>query len=226
MRDGVKTKMKNEWCYWITTFTFGRNSRSIFEANPFLTNVHVQPIIWCNEPTKKTWNGNFDGGNWNLCSVPVLLWCWTIWWCCCCCWWCCWFWTIGCTTCPLDKICTGTGVCWTTEWFDVNTVPWFVLKKWPGNAAVNAHKSVIKLLSPVCNRRWSAKASRLLNAWPHSLEMANGIQWINAKWKIDSKITSDKMSRGTTTKLNIANDLLPASVLRSRWRFWRCDRSY
>lgn len=46
-----------------------------------------------------------------------------------------------------------------------------LLKKWPGNAAVSAHRSVIRLLSPVCNRKWRANASRLLNAWPHSLRI-------------------------------------------------------
>lgn len=107
------------------------------------------------------------------------LWCWTTWWCCwwCCCWWC-GLWTIGWTTWPPEIICTGTGVCCTTDWLDVSTVvPGFiddVLRKWPGNAAVNAHKSVINDLSPVWRRKWSANASRLLNAWPHSLQKERG----------------------------------------------------
>lgn len=44
-----------------------------------------------------------------------------------------------------------------------------VLRKWPGRAAVRAHRSVIRLLSPVWSRKCSASASRLLKAWPHSL---------------------------------------------------------
>lgn len=116
--------------------------------------------------------------------------------CCCCCWGCCWCWTCCCcwTTCNcwcccwllaggdwidcwitwLDEmICTGTGDWPTTEWLVVSTVPCWIfvgLRKWPGKAAVRAHRSVIRDLSPVCSRKWSANASRLLKAWPHSLQ--------------------------------------------------------
>lgn len=135
--------------------------------------------------------------------------------CCCCCCTCCTWMVCACDgelctmfpcwiTWPVDIIWTGTGVCCTTEWLLVNTVPCckLVLKKCPGNAAVSAHRSVIKLLSPVCNRKWSAKASRLLNAWPHSL-------WdfllLNFRHCNDEPIF-------------IKWKDIPASILRSCWR--------
>lgn len=120
--------------------------------------------------------------------------------CCCCCWTCCrcccpctgivgtavttacgWVELAACTsvvcdiTWPVDDmICTGTGLCPTRFGLAVTTVPGLrlaVLKKWPGSAAVKAHRSVIKLLSPVCSRKCKASASRLLNALPHSLKI-------------------------------------------------------
>lgn len=120
--------------------------------------------------------------------------------CCCCCWTCCrcccpwtgivgtavttacgWVELAACTsvvcdiTWPVDDmICTGTGLCPTRFGLAVTTVPGLrlaVLKKWPGSAAVKAHRSVIKLLSPVCSRKCKASASRLLNALPHSLQI-------------------------------------------------------
>lgn len=123
---------------------------------------------------------------WGVIGIAETIACCCWWWCCCCwccCCWCCtccWCWFVcgDCTrlacwiTWPDDIICTGTGDWVTTEWLDVSTVPCWMfdgVKKWPGNAAVKAHRSVIRLLSPVCKRKWRARASRLLKACPHSL---------------------------------------------------------
>lgn len=112
--------------------------------------------------------------------------------CCCCCWWwgctgieatkpCGWVVAAACTNVVCDTTWPVDDMIWTGIWFwamilgleDTTAVePGFmplVLKRCVGKAAVKAHKSVIRLLSPVCKRRWRAKASRLLKALPHSL---------------------------------------------------------